>query len=869
MKTENESGIALITVLLILVLMGALLFTFTVKIQNSQKMLGMDMSSDRAFSGAYAALERITQEMANMLRTDTLNDAAIRRLEEAAINITNQMGKDNGAGETEMVDHEGNVITIRNPQITVSDTTTRKIIKGAFEGLLANIATYTISVTAKAKTGEEITLEREVQVVLIPVFQFGVFSDSSLAFFPGNRFNFGGRVHTNEDLYLGHGYAEGLWMSDYVTAHGLIRTQTRNNGTSWSGDHNVRITTRKDPTQDSHYRRLTQNEGNEDNSNNTYRNNPAGWKTNVSDKYNGFLNNGNTGAFRLDLPVAGNEATQPIDIIRRGVNGEPKELAEQRYFTMASIRILLSDTVNDITSLPEWSGGTPVALAGQFLGTPNYNFAAAGTNANYRVESGAPLIGGYILIERRKPDALDGSHVWENVTNEILSKGITGSGMSGECSSQASSGAIIRLQRFADATTGNGCNVQTSTNLWPNALFDSREGSSTNGAPTALTLNGVMHYVELDIKNLTGWLKGQIETGNVIDIISDNELKSSRGYVVYFSDRRGSTRVNGRDTAEYNYESVADNSGGWDLNGDGVTQAKTPRPSPIRTVTVGASTYNSTLRTTEATWNALHPMHAVDTNETSRTSSANIAAAAEVAKRTRPVFFRRALKLVNGSIIDLGTNTDTGLPFGLSIASENPTYIQGNYNYNFTGTPPNSDPSNDTAESNFKRSPIGNGSNSVGAAVIADAVTILSNNWTDRRSFGHPTSGNTLTLASSNRAPSPTFYRLAIISGKNNTYPVGGSGSDWGTDGGLHNFLRILEEWSATNNVFYRGSLISMFYSRQAMSAFKTGVYNVPKRRFSYENGFIENIATLPPRTPMVRYIDVLSFTRVTGKNRW
>jgi Tfp pilus assembly protein PilX len=43
MKNGNESGIALITALLILVLMGALLHVFVIKIYSSQRMIGMDM----------------------------------------------------------------------------------------------------------------------------------------------------------------------------------------------------------------------------------------------------------------------------------------------------------------------------------------------------------------------------------------------------------------------------------------------------------------------------------------------------------------------------------------------------------------------------------------------------------------------------------------------------------------------------------------------------------------------------------------------------------------------------------------------------------------------------------------------------------
>jgi len=43
MKNNNESGVALITALLLLVLMGTLLHVFIVKVHSSQRMIGMDM----------------------------------------------------------------------------------------------------------------------------------------------------------------------------------------------------------------------------------------------------------------------------------------------------------------------------------------------------------------------------------------------------------------------------------------------------------------------------------------------------------------------------------------------------------------------------------------------------------------------------------------------------------------------------------------------------------------------------------------------------------------------------------------------------------------------------------------------------------
>ena len=56
---------------------------------------------------------------------------------------------------------------------------------------------------APVRRGSEI--DAQIQTLGIPLFQFGIFSDTDLSFFPGPDFKFGGRVHTNGDLYLASG----------------------------------------------------------------------------------------------------------------------------------------------------------------------------------------------------------------------------------------------------------------------------------------------------------------------------------------------------------------------------------------------------------------------------------------------------------------------------------------------------------------------------------------------------------------------------------------------------------------------------------------------------------------------------------------
>ena len=83
---------------------------------------------------------------------------------------------------------------------------------------------------------------------------------------------------------------------------------------------------------------------------------------------------------------------------------------------------------------------------------------------------------------------------------------------------------------------------------------------------------------------------------------------------------------------------------------------------------------------------------------------------------------------------------------------------------------------------------------------------------------------------------------------------------DFGTDGGMHNFLRYLESWGNVN-LWYNGSLVSMYYSEYNTGTFKccTTVYNAPTRQFYFDTLFL-NPANLPPGTPMFQDVVNLSY---------
>ena len=200
------------------------------------------------------------------------------------------------------------------------------------------------------------------------------------------------------------------------------------------------------------------------------------------------------------------------------------------------------------------------------------------------------------------------------------------------------------------------------------------------------------------------------------------------------------------------------------------------------------------------------------------------------AQVNRAILFRHALKLVNRiekRCVRPGIT-------GLSVVSENPVYVQGDWN---------------AAGGSFA------GVHSA-TAVMADAVTLLSNSWSDITSFTQP-----YTVGNRNRG-TQTWYRLAIISGKGIAFTQpAGTATDYGTDGGAHNFLRYLENGDQAVN--YRGSMATFFFNRQATGTFKccNTVYGAPARNYAFDTDFL-NPALLPPNTPVFRDMNAVGFAQ-------
>ena len=197
-------------------------------------------------------------------------------------------------------------------------------------------------------------------------------------------------------------------------------------------------------------------------------------------------------------------------------------------------------------------------------------------------------------------------------------------------------------------------------------------------------------------------------------------------------------------------------------------------------------------------------------------------------------------------------------PGGFTVASENPVYIQGDYNSNAADTfftnPTTTAPANDI---------LGHSA----ASVIADAVTILSNSWDDRTSMGM---GNIDVTDATTRPATTTYYRLAVAGGKNKAFPFpawANANPDYpfGTDGGVGNFLRFLEDWSGGVSLNYGGSLVSLYYATYGTGTFKCCTYSVyqpPTRNYIFDADFTLPQG-LPPGTPMFRDVESLGYRQL------
>jgi Tfp pilus assembly protein PilX len=902
---RTSKGFALIASLLLLLLLSAIAVGLMSTVNGAGHASNNDLEANRAFYGAESGMEKLTADVASLYQQkmaptqSDLNTLASSSAPSAAM-VGAMTYQENVSFAS--VDKSGNPIT-----------STTVLSSGPYSGLTAEIIPITLQVSAFRPSGASVNMTRGIEVALIPVFQFGVFSDSDLSYFAGPPFTFAGRVHTNGNLYLAANSGP-LILGSQVTAVGqVVRDRLANNYSS-SGNYQGDVYL---PNATGGCDSFAANNGSgnapsscinmgPDSDNST---NDASWSGGIplgagaanttkwsqfSSSLNGFIQ---TGVAPLALPfVQGN--TTPIQIIRKPqttTESVTSPLGASREFNKAAIRILLGDneaelhpsgSANDANDIQlENVGGVSVTGTGtSYFATANSSDdphwvaprCKPGSNAQapyptYPESSCTvatnpppanttwPLVRGWLRVEYL--DSTSGN--WVGVTKEWLGYGFAKSGTIARSTPGADTAghpnAILIFQELADRNgdgkiTNGNVQVQIGTdskgnpiyqtvpespsmtlnpavNFYPINFYDEREGfprDSTSLTGTQCSANGIMNAVELDVGNLQQWLlgKGAYSKGSGTKVNSTNE----NGYVLYFSDRRGmepdpnATPTANVTSGESGLEDDI-NSNVATGNPDGkLDSSTTPSPEDVD--------QNGVLDN----WGGVNVGDGFGLNSNSNPPNPYPTVDCMNAGRQNWVSgARHVLRLVDGAY--------SYLPMpGFTVASENPVYVQGNYNSNASDTVWNT-PSVDEAQTSA-------------TSIVADAVTLLSSSWSDLNDMANPSNLG-------GRNATTTYYRMAIAAGKNINFPQpSGTAQDFGTDGGVHNFLRYIENWGGSGvSLYYRGSLISFFYSQYATGIYKccTLVYSPPNRVYSFDTDFLTP-SKLPPGTPMLQDVENLTY---------
>ncbi|PIQ83196.1 MAG: hypothetical protein COV75_08655 [Candidatus Omnitrophica bacterium CG11_big_fil_rev_8_21_14_0_20_63_9] len=155
------------------------------------------------------------------------------------------------------------------------------------------------------------------------------------------------------------------------------------------------------------------------------------------------------------------------------------------------------------------------------------------------------------------------------------------------------------------------------------------------------------------------------------------------------------------------------------------------------------------------------------------------------------------VRLVNGSEVKRAG--------GLTVVSNDPVYVQGNYN-------------------TVSKKP---------CAVIGDAMNLLSNNWNDANSAS----------SLSSRPATGTTINAAFIAGINTT-------TTGQYNGGLENYPRLHEKWDG-QTLTIQGSFVSLWNSQIGTGPWSYGgmQYTAPIRNWAWDTSFGSG-TNLPPFTP-------------------
>lgn len=215
---------------------------------------------------------------------------------------------------------------------------------------------------------------------------------------------------------------------------------------------------------------------------------------------------------------------------------------------------------------------------------------------------------------------------------------------------------------------------------------------------------------------------------------------------------------------------------------------------------------------------------------------------------------------VNGKqLFGLAKSDNVTNPTGVTIASDQAIYVQGDYNLVYKQDKSNPDAPllgiNDPEDPNIEYRKV----NYQPASVLADSFNALSNACLNNDKAINNNGGKGCNINGSNGTKATeTTFNAAILAGVDVTL-LGKNGNS-GYNGGLENYPRFAENWSGIN-WNYRGSFVSIDQPLYVSGTWKSQAYNPPNRNWDYDQNF-NDPRNLPPLTPQFVVLKQESFIR-------
>lgn len=358
-KKNREKGAALAIVIIIVAILSVIALTALAFSSSETRIAGSDLQRMQTFYATAASIEKLTNNFSNLFRkkmrptTADLNSiAAIQpsELVSEGFSFTQSLAEDSAKLQElqSMQGLPGNVY----PRVNIPE--------GPFAGLYATIVPYKISSVGTYRTGTQVKLEREFNNYLVPIFQFGIFSNEDVEFSPGIQMTFNGRIHSNQNIFA---LSNVKFLSRLTMGGELVREATpTGSSNNFGGNTNVFI--------EVNGRNVYINKGSVEGdgasvggpnfvgsvagSRGYFPGRPNGvpylhWDTEsirfangTNGRFGGQILTNSTGATQLKLPLQLG-GSSPVELIKRALPSDNEVVSTSRYHNKAQVRILIDD----------------------------------------------------------------------------------------------------------------------------------------------------------------------------------------------------------------------------------------------------------------------------------------------------------------------------------------------------------------------------------------------------------------------------------------------------------------------------------------------------------------------------------------------